>query len=115
MNTIRKSLSEKNMQAGVILNRLQIREIENKYPDQLSGGQQQRTAIGRALMTRPEYLFCDEPTGNMDRKTSESVLHLLLEVRDLCNPLIILVTDDLDIARSADIVLHIEDGMFIQD
>ena len=98
-----------------ILDRLQIREIENKYPDQLSGGQQQRTAIGRAFMTKPEYLFCDEPTGNLDRKTSESVLHLLMEVRDLCDPLIILVTHDLDIARSADIVLHIEDGMFIQD
>lgn len=99
----------------VILNRLQIREIENKYPDQLSGGQQQRTAFGRAFMTRPEYLFCDEPTGNLDRKTSESVLHLLMEVRDLCNPLIILVTHDLDIARSVYIVPHIEDGMFIQD
>ncbi|MGM9942446.1 MAG: ABC transporter ATP-binding protein [Bulleidia sp.] len=99
----------------VILDRLQIREIENKYPDQLSGGQQQRTAIGRAFMTKPEYLFCDEPTGNLDRKTSESVLHLLLEVRDLCNPLIILATHDLDIARSADIVMHIEDGQFIQD
>lgn len=98
-----------------ILDRLRIREIENKYPDQLSGGQQQRTAIGRAFMTKPEYLFCDEPTGNLDRKTSESVLHLLMEVRDLCDPLIILVTHDLDIARSADIVLHIEDGMFIQD
>ncbi len=58
MNIIRKSLSEKNMQVGVILNRLQIREIENKYPDQLFGGQQQKTAIGRAFMTRPEYLFC---------------------------------------------------------
>ena len=78
MNIIRKSLSEKNMQVGVILNRLQIREIENKYPDQLFGGQQQKTAIGRAFMTRPEYLFCDEPTGNLDRKTSESVLHLLM-------------------------------------
>ena len=99
----------------VILDRLQIREIENKYPDQLSGGQQQRTAIGRAFMTKPEYLFCDEPTGNLDRKTSESVLQLLMEVRDLCDPLIILVTHDLDIARSADIVLHIADGMFIQD
>lgn len=99
----------------VILDKLQIREIENKYPDQLSGGQQQRTAIGRAFMTKPEYLFCDEPTGNLDRKTSESVLQLLMEVRDLCDPLIILVTHDLDIARSADIVLHIEDGMFIQD
>ena len=98
-----------------ILDRLQIREIENKYPDQLSGGQQQRTAVGRAFMTKPEYLFCDEPTGNLDRKTSESVLHLLMEVRDLCDPLIILVTYDLDIARSADVVLHIEDGMFIQD
>ncbi len=98
-----------------IMEKLQITEIQNKYPDELSGGQQQRCAIGRAFINHPKYLFCDEPTGNLDKKTSESVLEFLLEIRELCKPTIILVTHDLDIARSADVILHIEDGKLIGD
>ena len=97
----------------VILEKLQMTDIQSKYPDQLSGGQQQRCAIGRAFMNRPKYLFCDEPTGNLDKKTSESVLNFLLEIKELTKPTIILVTHDLDIARSADVVLHIEDGKLV--
>ena len=97
----------------VILEKLQLTEIQSKYPDQLSGGQQQRCAIGRAFMNRPKYLFCDEPTGNLDKKTSESVLNFLLEIKELTKPTIILVTHDLDIARSADVVLNIEDGKLV--
>lgn len=97
----------------VILEKLQMTDIQSKYPDQLSGGQQQRCAIGRAFMNRPEYLFCDEPTGNLDKKTSESVLNFMLEIKQLTKPTIILVTHDLDIARSADVVLHIEDGKLV--
>ncbi len=98
-----------------ILQKLQITDIKDKYPDELSGGQQQRCAIGRAFINHPKFLFCDEPTGNLDKKTSESVLQLLLEIREMCKPTIILVTHDLDIARSADVVLHIEDGRLIGD
>lgn len=98
-----------------IMEKLQITDIQNKYPDELSGGQQQRCAIGRAFIKHPKYLFCDEPTGNLDKKTSASVLEFLLEIRELCKPTIILVTHDLDIARSADVILHIEDGKLIGD
>ncbi len=98
-----------------IMEKLQITEIQDKYPDELSGGQQQRCALGRAFINHPKYLFCDEPTGNLDKKTSESVLEFLLEIRELCKPTIILVTHDLDIARSADVILHIEDGKLIGD
>ncbi len=98
-----------------IMEKLQITDIKDKYPDELSGGQQQRCAIGRALINHPKFLFCDEPTGNLDKKTSESVLQLLLEIRELCKPTIILVTHDLDIARSADVVLHIVDGKLVGD
>ncbi len=98
-----------------IMEKLQIMDIQDKYPDELSGGQQQRCAIGRAFINHPKFLFCDEPTGNLDKKTSESVLEFLLEIRDLCKPTIILVTHDLDIARSADVVLHIEDGKLVGD
>ncbi len=98
-----------------IMEKLQITDIQDKYPDELSGGQQQRCAIGRAFINHPKFLFCDEPTGNLDKKTSESVLNFLLEIRELCKPTIILVTHDLDIARSADVILHIEDGKLIGD
>ena len=90
-----------------------ISSLADRFPHQLSGGQQQRCAIGRAFMNRPKYLFCDEPTGNLDKKTSESVLNFLLEIKELTKPTIILVTHDLDIARSADVVLHIEDGKLV--
>lgn len=96
-----------------IMDRLEIADIENKSPAELSGGQQQRVAIGRAIMNRPAFLFADEPTGNLDKRTSESVLNFLLEVRGLYNPMILLVTHDLDIARSADTILHIEDGKLV--
>lgn len=96
-----------------IMEKLQISDLKDKYPDQLSGGQQQRTAIARAFMTRPSVLFCDEPTGNLDKKSGEDVLNLLLEIRELYNPTVILVTHDLDIARSADVILHIEDGRLV--
>lgn len=64
-------------------------------------------------MNRPAFLFADEPTGNLDKHTSESVLNFLTEVRNLYHPMILLVTHDLDIARSADNILHIEDGKLI--
>lgn len=95
-----------------ILERLEITDIAHKYPQELSGGQQQRVAIGRAMIHRPPFIFADEPTGNLDRKTRESVLKLLLEIRTLYDPMILLVTHDLDIARSADTILYIEDGRF---
>lgn len=99
---------------NTILERLEIADIAQKYPYELSGGEQQRVSIGRAIMKRPAFLFADEPTGNLDKQTSESVLNFLIEVRNLYNPMILLVTHDLDIARSADHVLHIEDGKLLQ-
>lgn len=96
-----------------ILERLEIADIARKYPYELSGGEQQRVSIGRAIMNRPAFLFADEPTGNLDKQTSESVLNFLIEVRSLYHPMILLVTHDLDIARSADHILHIEDGKLL--
>ena len=98
-----------------ILDKLEITDIQNKYPAQLSGGQQQRCAIARAFINHPTLLFCDEPTGNLDKKTSESILNFLLEIQRFSKTTIILVTHDLDIARSADKILHIEDGTLVGD
>lgn len=97
-----------------ILETLEMTPHADKYPFELSGGQQQRTAIGRAIINRPRFLFTDEPTGNLDKQTSESVLNLFLKIHQMYDPMILVVTHDLDIARSADIVLHMEDGKLSQ-
>ena len=94
-----------------IIQHLDIEALENRFPQELSGGQQQRVVIGRAVIHRPPFIFADEPTGNLDKKSSRAVLDLLLEIRNLYDPMILLVTHDLDIARSADEILSIEDGM----
>lgn len=90
---------------------LEIGSLLGRYPDELSGGQKQRAAIGRAVMNRPDYIFADEPTGNLDRKTSEAVLRLFLDLKALYGPVILVATHDLDIARSSDHIFRIEDGM----
>lgn len=98
-----------------VMESLSITDIANRFPFELSGGQQQRTAIGRAIMNKPSCLFADEPTGNLDKKTGEAVLDFLLHIRKLYKPMILLVTHDLDIARSADVMLQIEDGRLVRN
>lgn len=94
-----------------LLTRLGLKGLTNAFPDEISGGQQQRCAIGRAAVLKPPVLFADEPTGNLDRKTAEEVLDLLLEIRDSYGPAIIMATHDLDIARCADITFYMENGI----
>ena len=88
--------------------------IENRLthlPNELSGGQKQRTAIARALITNPDILFADEPTGNLDAKSSKEVITLLEEINQKWNKTIILVTHDMQIASRAKRKFHIEDGV----
>lgn len=82
-------------------------------PHELSGGQQQRTAIARALANEAAILLCDEPTGNLDKKTSEEVIHLLHDIHEKYNKTILIVTHDLEIAESAEYMLRIEDGRIL--
>lgn len=82
-------------------------------PHELSGGQQQRTAIARALANEAEILLCDEPTGNLDKKTSEEVIHLLHDIHEKYKKTILIVTHDLEIAENADYILRIEDGRIL--
>lgn len=96
-----------------ILEKLGLSILADKFPYELSGGEQQRTAIGRAIVNRPDIIFADEPTGNLDNKTSEEVLDFLLSVHKEYHPAILMVTHDLDLARSAEVVFHMEDGRFI--
>ncbi|WP_314063698.1 ABC transporter ATP-binding protein [uncultured Vagococcus sp.] len=80
------------------------------YPNQLSGGQQQRVAIARAIATKPAIILADEPTGNLDSKTSQDVLGLLKMTGKKYKQTIMMITHDETIAQMADRVLRIEDG-----
>ena len=80
-------------------------------PDELSGGQQQRVAIARALVNRPQVLFADEPTGNLDRANADEVLALLLKTREEFGQTLVMVTHDPQIAEKADRILYMEDGV----
>ena len=79
-------------------------------PSELSGGQQQRVAIARALINRPQVVFADEPTGNLDRKKRREVLELLLRTKEVLGQTLIMVTHDMSIAERADRILSMEDG-----
>ncbi|MDE5992433.1 MAG: ABC transporter ATP-binding protein [Oscillospiraceae bacterium] len=89
---------------------LGISERLSHYPSQLSGGQQQRVAIARALINKPKVMLCDEPTGNLDEKSSREVIGLLKDLQKNYGQTIIMVTHDPDIASSADKIIRIEDG-----
>ncbi len=84
-------------------------------PNQLSGGQQQRVAIGRALINHPALILADEPTGNLDSKSSEEIIELLKVSNKKYNQTILLVTHDEKIAKEADRMITIKDGKIFQD
>lgn len=90
--------------------------IEKKlksYPNQLSGGQQQRVAIARALSAKPAIILADEPTGNLDSKTSQEVMGLLKMTSRKFHQTIIMITHNEEIAQLADRIIHIEDGRIV--
>ncbi len=92
---------------------LGIEKLLDKLPSQLSGGQQQRVAIARALSNKPKILLCDEPTGNLDTRTTKEVLDLLKDTSQNLSQTIIMITHNDDIARQADNIICIEDGKII--
>ena len=93
---------------------LGIAERLSHYPSQLSGGQQQRVAIARALINKPKVRLCDEPTGNLDEKSRKEVIGLLKKLQIEYGQTIIMVTHDMNIAKSADSIVRIEDGRIIK-
>ena len=96
-----------------ILQTLGIQDKIRKYPSQLSGGEQQRVAIARALINKPEIIFADEPTGNLDQQNGNAVIDLLVKLHRQFRQTIILVTHDNDIAACADEIIYIQDGLII--
>lgn len=93
-----------------IIDILGLSEKVNSMPNQLSGGQQQRVAIARALATKPSFILADEPTGNLDSKTSQDVLGLLKTTGAKFNQTMIMITHNEEIAQMADRIIRIEDG-----
>lgn len=93
-----------------LLDHLGIAEKANQRPAALSGGQQQRVAIARALATHPSLILADEPTGNLDSRTSREVVELMVEAGKRYYQTILFITHNEQIAQMADRVLHIEDG-----
>jgi macrolide transport system ATP-binding/permease protein len=102
---------EARQRAEELLQRVGLGERLDHEPSQLSGGQQQRVAIARALINNPAILFADEPTGNLDSKTSEEVLELFRKLNEEAGVTIILVTHDENVARSAKRIIRITDGV----
>ena len=96
-----------------ILSAMGIQDKIRKYPSQLSGGEQQRTAIARALVNKPEIIFADEPTGNLDRKNGAEVLDLLFGLADESRKTLVIVTHDEHLARRGDRIITIMDGQAV--
>lgn len=98
-----------------IVKMLGLNERLNHLPNQLSGGQQQRVAIARSLIYRPSIVLADEPTGNLDRQNSESILEMLKVSNKEYNQTILIITHDEKIALSADRMIRIDDGKIVSD
>ena len=86
---------------------------KNHLPNELSGGQQQRTSIGRALITNPSIILADEPTGNLDSKSSDEIVALLKKTNKELKQTIIMITHNMEIAACADRIIKIEDGKIV--
>ena len=96
---------------------LELLGLENRkthLPNQLSGGQQQRTSIGRALITNPTIVLADEPTGNLDSKSSDEIVSLLKKTNKEYKQTIIMITHNMEIAKCADRIIKIEDGKIVK-
>lgn len=97
-----------------VIETLGLKEKINCMPYQLSGGQQQRVAIARALASKPSVILADEPTGNLDSKTSMDVIGLLKVTAQKYNQTMIIITHDEEIAQMADRIIRIEDGKIVK-
>jgi len=108
------SKSERNERATEVLNQVNLSDRMDHKPNELSGGQRQRVAIARALVNKPSIILADEPTGNLDSKTSEEIMGLFNEIHKNGNT-VILVTHEEDIAAYAHRIIRLRDGIIEKD
>lgn len=102
--------SEREARAAEMLRLVGIENRSGHKPSEMSGGQQQRVGIARAFVTNPKVIFADEPTGNLDSKTTNEVMKLMTELVHSQNQTLILVTHDSNVAKYADTIINISDG-----
>lgn len=104
---------EVKAQAEYLLERVGLSHRLTHKPGELSGGERQRVALARALVAKPALMLADEPTGNLDRKTAVKIFELLRELRSEFNMAMLIVTHDEELAKSADTILHMQDGIWV--
>lgn len=98
-----------------LISLLGLKDRRTHLPSELSGGQQQRTSIGRAMITNPSIILADEPTGNLDTKSSEEIVELLKKSNRDYKQTIIMITHNIDIAKQADRIIKLEDGKVVKE
>jgi putative ABC transport system ATP-binding protein len=107
--------TERHRRAMAALTAMALQERADHHPSQLSGGQLQRVAIARALVNEPRVVLADEPTGNLDTKTSGEVMTLLQQLREDRNITVVLITHDMEVARFGTRIVSIRDGQIVSD
>ena len=106
--------AERKERVAQALARVELQKRAKHLPTELSGGQQQRVAIARAIVTRPSLILADEPTGNLDSKTSKEIMEIFHELHQQGNT-IVLITHDNDVAHQASRIVHIRDGRLTEE
>ena len=107
------NFKEVKQRAEYLLERVGLSHRLEHKPGELSGGERQRVALARALVTKPALMLADEPTGNLDRKTAMTIFQLLMDLKKELNMAMLIVTHDEQLAQSADSILHMQDGLWI--
>ncbi len=106
---------EAGTRSKLLLEKVGLKNRINHYPSQLSGGEQQRVALARAFSTRPEILFADEPTGNLDAETGEKVEKLLFELNQDFGTTLVIVTHDIELANKTQHILKLKGGRIAEN
>ena len=110
-----KGIKNGGNQAKALLERVGLGDRTHHYPTQLSGGEQQRVAIARAFINQPKILFADEPTGNLDNATGNSIEDLIFSLNKDIGTTLVLVTHDLDLAKRANRIIRLHAGKIVED